>query len=157
VDEKTNEITSMPTLLKRLDLKNAIVTWDALNTQKEIVKTVIDGKGDYVGALKRNHRNFYKDVVHYFDNDTLRKLKEDTASYTKTVEKEHSTIITREYYISMDIKWLYNKEKWVGLKSIGVEHKTIKKNNPEYKIINETRYFICSFKDIKDFSSFLYY
>jgi predicted transposase YbfD/YdcC len=37
-DEKTNEITSMPTLLKRLDLKNAIVTWDALNTQKEIVK-----------------------------------------------------------------------------------------------------------------------
>ena len=44
----------MPQLLRRMDLRNTIATWDALNTQKETVKTVINGKGDYVGALKGN-------------------------------------------------------------------------------------------------------
>lgn len=52
IEEKTNEITAIPDVIKRLNLRGIVCTWDALNTQKDTVKAVIDGKGDYVGALK---------------------------------------------------------------------------------------------------------
>ena len=57
IAEKTNEITAIPDVINRLNIKCVICTWDALNTQKTTVKAVIDGKGDYVGALKGNHWN----------------------------------------------------------------------------------------------------
>jgi predicted transposase YbfD/YdcC len=152
VDEKTNEITAMPEILRRMDLSNSIATWDALNTQKTTVEAVIAGKGDYVGALKGNQHNFYQDVKDYFEPDVLARLREDSACYCVTKEKEHSAIVTREYYQTEDIKWLYNKEKWAGLKAIGMERKTIQKNNPNIPVSIEERYYISSFFDIKDFS-----
>lgn len=49
IEEKTNEITAIPAVIERLDLENVICTWDALNTQKNTVKAVIENGGDYVG------------------------------------------------------------------------------------------------------------
>ncbi|NRZ80901.1 hypothetical protein DFR96_002175 [Clostridium beijerinckii] len=51
----------------------------------------------------------------------------------KTIEKSHSQIEIREYYQTDDIKWLTNRSRWKGLKSIGVIEKTIKKNDKETK------------------------
>lgn len=152
VNEKTNEITEMPKLLACLDLQGAIVTWDALNTQKAIVAKVIDGKGNYVGALKGNQHNFYEDVRDYFDDDVISKIQKDKTKYLKTVEKEHSAVVTREYFLSVDIDWLYNKKEWKGLKSIGLERKTIKKNKPDAPIIYEYRFYINSIDNIEDFA-----
>jgi len=47
-NEKSNEITAIPKLLKMLDVKGCIVTLDAMGTQKEIAKKIIEGGGDYV-------------------------------------------------------------------------------------------------------------
>ncbi|MCI9127880.1 MAG: ISAs1 family transposase [Eubacterium sp.] len=66
IKEKTNEIPAGPVLLGEMDIKGKIVTWDALNTQKETVEAVIRGKGDYVAALKGNHPLFYKELAEYF-------------------------------------------------------------------------------------------
>lgn len=82
--------------------------------------------------------------------DVVKELKENPLKYKKTTEKEHSGIVTREYFLSDDIKWLYNKEKWAGLKAIGLEKKTHKKKNDE--VIQEERLFIVSFCDIENFS-----
>ena len=71
IEEKTNEITAIPDVIKRLDLTNVICTWDALNTQKDNVKAVTSKGGDYCVALKANQGNFYKDVQDYFDEDRL--------------------------------------------------------------------------------------
>jgi len=150
VNEKSNEIPAMIDLLKIIDIKGIILTWDALNTQKDTVSEVIKLKGDYVGALKGNQHNFYLDVKDYFTNDTIKNLKVDTNNYKKTLEKEHSAIIQREYFLSNDIKWLYNKEQWEGLKAIGYEKKTIKKKNGNESI--EERFFIVSFMDINNFA-----
>ncbi len=49
-----------------MDINGKIVTWDALNPQKETVEAVICGKGDYVAALKGNHPLFYKELQEYF-------------------------------------------------------------------------------------------
>ena len=73
VDEKSNEIPAAKDLLKIIDIKDAIVTWDALNTQKSTVEAVIKNKGDYVGALKGNQGNLYNDVKDYFDDEELQK------------------------------------------------------------------------------------
>lgn len=150
VDEKSNEIPAMIDLLKIVDVKDAILTWDALNTQKDTVAEVIRKKGNYVGALKGNQHNFYQDVKDYFTEGVLKELKKDALKYKKATDKEHSGIVTREYFLSDEIKWLYNKEKWAGLKAIGLEKKTNKKKNGD--IIQEERLFIVSFMDIENFS-----
>lgn len=47
----------------------------------------------------------------------------------------------REYYQTDDIRWLTQKKEWKGLKSIGMEKKTIKDEKGERK---EYRYYISS-------------
>jgi hypothetical protein len=51
VDEKSNEITALPALLENLDITGAIITTDALNTQKNSAKTIVEKGGDYLSAL----------------------------------------------------------------------------------------------------------
>src|SRR5450631_1668874 len=53
-EEKSNEITAIPLLLKNLDLKRALVTIDAMGTQTKIAQAILDGGGDYVLSLKEN-------------------------------------------------------------------------------------------------------
>ena len=54
VDAKSNEITAMPQLLELLDLKDKIVTIDAMGCQKEIARTIIAGQGGYILSAKDN-------------------------------------------------------------------------------------------------------
>lgn len=151
IKEKSNEIPMGPELIKKLDLTNCILTADALNTQKETVKAIKEAHGDYVLALKNNQKTFYKDVKDYLDDEEI--LSEIAQNnYYETVEKAHSKIIIRKYYMTSDIKWLYNQEKWEKLNSIGVEKKIIESIQTG-KITEEKRYFIISFKeDIHSFA-----
>jgi hypothetical protein len=66
VAEKSNEITAIPLLLRRLELRGALVTIDATGTQKEIAQTIIDGGGDYVLSLKENWPATYAKVEKVF-------------------------------------------------------------------------------------------
>ena len=62
VDDKSNEITAIPELLKLLDLAGCIVTIDAIGTQTEIVKTIVDGGADYLLSVKENQGNLFDDI-----------------------------------------------------------------------------------------------
>ncbi len=142
IKEKTNEIPAGPVLLGKMDLKGKIVTWDALNTQKETVEAVMRGKGDYVAALKGNHPLFYKEVQEYFSEETLEILEKTTGNYKKTVEKGHGGIETREYYQTDETGWYEEKKKWKGLATFGMVKKKLEK--PDGKIMEERRYYISS-------------
>lgn len=148
IEEKTNEIPMGPELIKQLNLSNSIITADALNTQKETVKSIIKAKGEYVLALKGNQGTMYKEVCDYFhDNDLLKDLE-----YYSETEKSHSKYIKREYYISNDINWITNYKDWKNMKAIGYEKKTIEYINNDKKTVEE-RFFIISFEnDIKVFA-----
>lgn len=98
VDNKTNEITVMPELIKLLDLENTIITADALNCQYEIANTIVEKKGNYVLALKGNKGTLYEDVVDYFDEKTIKQIIAKNELYKKTIDKAHSCIETREYF-----------------------------------------------------------
>jgi predicted transposase YbfD/YdcC len=54
VDDKTNEITALPEILRRLHLSGAIVSVDAMGCQKEIARQITEQGGDYVLSLKGN-------------------------------------------------------------------------------------------------------
>lgn len=149
IEEKSNEIPMGPELIKKLNLTNCILTADALNTQKETVTAIKEAHGDYVLALKKNQKNFYDDVKDYLNDPSV--LKEIENYYEET-EKSHSKIITRKYYMTSNIKWLNNKDKWDKLKSIGVEKKIITSVQTG-EVNEENRYFIISFTDdIKTFA-----
>lgn len=152
IEDKTNEITTIPKVLDRVNIKGNIITWDALNTQKSNIEKVIKLKGDYVVPIKLNQENFYNDLVLYFNDKQLEIIKAEGIgnSYIKETEKSHSSIITYEYFQTEDISWYYDLKNWKGIKSFGLVKKTIETNGN--KTI-ETRYYISSlYVDIDTFS-----
>ena len=153
IEEKTNEITAIPDVIKRLDLTNVICTWDALNTQKDNVKAVISKGGDYCVALKANQGNFYKDVQDYFDEDRLLIIESGyEGAYQLTREKNHEAVITYEYYQTEKVNWYADIKLWEGLKSIGLVKKTIDQSDGTR--VEEKRYYISSLLlDISVFSN----
>ncbi|MDD3999899.1 MAG: ISAs1 family transposase [Bacilli bacterium] len=161
IESKTNEIPVMSRVMKYLDLKGVIATFDALNTQKTVVASIVDARGDYVGVLKKNHGVFYKELEDYFDDiellDEIKKkdipkdkarAKEDYVAKHYLVESEETkrNLIQREYFITDDISWFYDLDEWKGLKSIGYELKTTKKKDTGEVIVSK-RYFLNSIKE----------
>lgn len=132
IDKKTNEIPTCPILLSRLNIKNVVVTFDALNTQERTINYIIDNKGHYVGPIKDNHKDFSEELKTYFND---KDLLNGCFKYT-TTEKNHNQLERRDYYFTNDIKWITNNKKWKNLKSIGCVKKYINE-----KFIEE-RYFI---------------
>lgn len=120
VDDKSNEITAIPELLDMLDLKEAIVTIDAIGTQKNIVKKIVEKQGHYCLNLKENQRNMYTEVKEYFD--FALQDKEELSKMLKYTTKSfgHGRIETREYYVLKDIDFLTEKDKWANLRNIGL-------------------------------------
>jgi len=144
--EKSNEITAIPELLKTLNIKNNIVTIDAMGTQTEIAKQIRRQKADYLLALKQNQLSLYQDVADYFADDELLKK----CAYERTVEKARGGLEIREYWQTDDISWLHGRSKWAGLKTVGVTRNTIKKDGVTTV---ETRYFISSLdNNVKEFA-----
>ena len=147
VDEKSNEITAIPELLKVLNIKGHIVTTDAMGCQIDIVAEIRRGQADYVLALKGNQGNLHNDVKLYFEDPDLLM----GCAYKKTIEKAHSCIEKREYWQTDDISWLAQKKEWADLKSIAMTKNTITKKNGE--ITTEVRYFISNLPvDIEEIS-----
>lgn len=149
ITKKSNEIPMGPKLLKKLQLEGCIVTADALNTQVDTIKAILKGKADYVLPVKENQLLTFTEIKEYFNDEKLyNEVKKE--NYLKVTSKEHNAIITREYCMTNDIKLMNKKEKWPGLKSIGLSKNTIEK---EGNISIEIRYYIVSFSNDIDLFS----
>ena len=148
IDGKTNEIPTVESFIKGLDLKGVIVTWDALNSQNKNVDAVINSKGNYIIPIKGNQGTFYQDLKDYFDEEKCEEIIAGNleSDYLTYIEKSHSSYIKYECFQTSDIKWYSNRKDWKGLKSFGLIRKTIiKKENVEKLITNvENRYYISS-------------
>jgi len=105
VDDKSNEITAIPKLLKMLDLTRATVTIDAMGCQKEIAQVITEQGADYVLALKKNHSTLYDDVTLFLDDARSKEFAEIDHAYHETVDGDHGRIETRKYWITSDIEW----------------------------------------------------
>ncbi len=119
-DEKSNEITAIPKLLKALEIKGCIVTIDAMGCQKKIVEQIIDQKGDYVIGLKGNQGKLLEEVTKILDEDNENEFETSTFDYFKTEEVNHGRTEVRRYYTTDAIDNLSNKKEWKGLNIVGV-------------------------------------
>lgn len=122
VDGKSNEMKAMPSLLELLDIRGCIVTCDALNTQKAIAHQIIEQGGDYVLALKENHRLLYEEVCDYFawGQTQVGGLAQFSDSYAHTSEWGHGRHeVRRCFVIAVSAQdWPRAHEQWPELKSL---------------------------------------
>ncbi len=155
VDDKSNEITAIPALLKVLDLSECIVTIDAMGCQAEIAKAITDAGADYVLALKGNQFTMYQDVITTFNEGVATSFRDINHQIYETVEKGHGRIETRRYYLVDDplyMKYLQSDEKWPNLKSIGMVQAQ-REIETDGAISTERRYFLCSVGSVKEFAT----
>lgn len=138
---KGHEITQIPELLRLLELKNAIVTIDAIGCQKEITRIIREeNKADYVIALKKNQPSLYNEVKHFFN------VAEQSGAFSsdsfETVEKGHGRIEQR-LCISLDVTNYLDhvSDGFKDLKTVVKIH-SIRDTNGKHE--EQTRYFISS-------------
>lgn len=117
-EEKSNEITAIPELLKILDLACCIVTIDAMGCQKEIVRDIAAQKADYVISLKGNQGTLHREVKDYLDWAERREFSEIEFDYAQTLENGHGRIEARRCWVTEEIGWLEQKAEWTNLKSV---------------------------------------
>lgn len=149
-DDKSNEITAIPKLIELLELKDTIVTIDAMGTQKKIAEVIIEKGADYVLALKENQKTLHDNVELFFDSILIDKITDIKVQNLTTHDKDHGRIETRKYFLVNEISWLDNKEDWKNIQSIGmVERKRIVGDKETF----ERSYYITSLESIELFSN----
>src|SRR6516165_1125007 len=137
--EKSNEITAIPELLKKIDVRGGVVTIDAMGAQKAIAAEVIRGKADYVLALKGNHESMHRAVIGHIDERLEGDL--EGAEELTTTDRGHGREEERTYLQLPAPASLPGRGDWKGLKSIGVV--TSRRREGDQESI-EIRYYLCS-------------
>ncbi len=87
VAAKSNEITAMPQLLELLDLRDKIVTTDAMGCQKAMAETIVTGGGDYILAVKDNQPTLHAEIQAAFMQAPAPKLR--SSRVATTCDKGH--------------------------------------------------------------------
>lgn len=141
VDEKSNEITAIPELLRVLALSGCIVTIDAMGCQKEIAAAIVAQGADYVLALKANQGTLYQDVQWLFEQAQGNEFAQVEHDFHQTIEKGHGRIDTRRCWTLSELDYLVQKSQWQGLQSIAMVQA---QRRIDGKVTTETRYYISS-------------
>lgn len=140
-EDKSNEITAIPELLKVLDIRGCIVTIDAMGCQKEIAEQIIDQGADYIFSLKGNQGNLHKEVGLLFEDAGKNDFKDLSHQTCTTVDGGHGRVETRCFTITDDVDWFEEKSKWKKLTTFGMVE-SIREMREE--TTREKRYFISS-------------
>jgi predicted transposase YbfD/YdcC len=144
VDDKSNEITAVPELLRALDISGCIITTDAMGCQKEIASLIVAGKGDYVLALKDNHPLLSEDVQLLFEDLEDSRFKAYDYDVAQTVEKGHGRLETRQCWTISDpavLRGLRGTQDWEGLRCVA---KVRARRTVGDKTTVEDRYYLSS-------------
>ena len=141
VEEKSNDITAIPALLRLLDVTGAVVTIDAMGCQKDMAKTMTEQGADDVLALKDNHPTLAEAVTVFLNDARATGFADIAHAYHETVDGDHGRIETRRYWITSEIEWLGAKASWSNLHSVGMVEARREVGNT---VQVETRYFLTS-------------
>ena len=136
-DEKSNEITAIPELLKVLCLENTIVTIDAMGCQESIAKAIVGKKADYILAVKENQKKLYQDIQDEF-------LFAKNLVTATDDHLDHGRIETRTCSVISDFQFIDANNKWKKLKSILKIESTREFKNSDKPTEKATRYYISS-------------
>lgn len=141
VGHKSNEIIAIPALLDLLAVEGAVVTIDAMGCQRDIARTIIDKKADYILALKGNQGTLRDDVELFAREQKAVGFRDTSVSRDTTVAGDHGRLETRTVTVFNDIGWLQTNHQWPGLKSVVMVES---ERSAGGKIETETRFYITS-------------
>ena len=120
VDDKSNEITAIPELLKLLDITGTIITIDAMGTQTAIAEQIINAGGNYILALKGNQATLHQGVKTFFKQAVEQQWEGIDYSYDDGTDAGHYRIDYRQVWAVpiSQVPNLAKRKKWKGLKTI---------------------------------------
>lgn len=142
-EEKSNEITAIPELLRLLDIKGCIVTIDAMGCQKKIAKQIIEQGGDYVFGLKGNQGSLLTVVEEVFAQASEEELNGPKFDFFQTAEKGHGRHEIRSYFTTSFLN-IPIAQEWEGLKTIGI---VVSEKEVNGQKSEEHRYYVSSLKN----------
>ena len=143
---KGHEIAGIKGLLEILDIKNSIISIDAIGCQKEIASQIVEKGADYIIAVKDNQERLREDITSSF---TVIKPE----STDKQTEKNSGRIESRKCSVMTNLKMIENKSEWEGIKSI-VQIESTRFINQQKQA--ETRYYISSLnKSSEEFNALI--
>jgi len=141
VDDKSNEITAIPELLKLLEITGCIVTIDAMGCQKEIASQIVQQGGDYVLALKGNQGNLFEDVQWLFEQAITTNFADVDHDFCQSIDKGHGRLEIRRCWTLSNLDYLTQLPLWAGLQTIALVQSERRING---KVSTENRYYISS-------------
>jgi len=144
VDDKSNEIPAIPKLLELLDITGCLVTIDAIGTQTEIAKTIVDRGGDYLLPVKENQGHLYEDLEKLFSIEEREGFITPGYTYTRKVDDKHGRMEIRECWATSSaecLEYLRGRDNWQGLATLA---RIRSERQVGDKVEIKTRYFISS-------------
>ena len=140
VNHKSNEITAFPELVAQLDIQGAVITADAIHTQKASVKVVTEKRADYVFPVKENQSSLLEDIKLLFTEADAVEFKGIDAVHTETLEKKGGRVEHRRYEL-LSAEGLPGIADWAGCRCVG---RVRRKRTKGEKETEETIYYITS-------------
>ena len=141
-EEKSNEITAIPELIEKIDVKGAIVTIDAMGCQKAIAEKIVTAKGDYVLAVKENQPKLYQAIQAVFSGHLENDLQHVPHRRHETRETGHGRTDERYYYLAKLPRDFPLQKEWPSVKAIGMVVRITEKSDGTTS--DDVRYFIVS-------------
>lgn len=140
-DAKSNEITAIPKLLETLEITGSLVTIDAMGCQVEIAQGILDRKANYCLAAKGNQPTLSAGIESHFADHLEDDFARTKVRRHETKEKGHGRVEHRYYYICPVPDDLPDRERWPGLKAIGMSVSDTQRGG---KDCFDVRYYILS-------------
>lgn len=141
-EQKSNEITAIPLLLKQIGLKESIVTIDAMGCQKEIAQDIVDGGGDFVIAVKDNQPMLREAIETHFEKNLESDFEDIQYRTHETQEKGHGRVDERSYFVTRVPRDFPLKKQWPWIKAIGYSLRVTRQ--PDGRETGDVRYYILS-------------
>jgi predicted transposase YbfD/YdcC len=138
---KSNEISAMRELLKKLEIKGAMVVADALNCQKKTVDEILKAEADYLLQVKGNQGNLSKEIKEIFEEAENIIPLIGTEKAALQLDKHGNRNECRTGYVNHDIENLKCALNWHGLKCIGAINRRFEVNG---EVSDEWHYYISS-------------
>jgi len=141
-EEKSNEITAIPQLLKQIDLAHTIITIDAMGCQKDICEQIVDGGGDFVIAAKDNQPKLKKAIASFFEEQIERAFEDLRYRHHETTTEGHGRVDERAYCLVKMPRDFPCAKDWPWVKAIGYAIRLTQHADGRETI--EIRYYVCS-------------
>ena len=143
-EQKSNEITAIPELLKILDISGCLITTDAMGCQRDIAADIVTRGGDYLLAVKGNQELLYRDIKAVFADANTATMQDTNTSENQghgRLEKRVCKVLSGADTIAK----LRHKNNWVSLNTV-VKVTATRTSKKTGEMTEATRYYICSLK-----------